>query len=259
MLQFLLQCAAQNFQCWQNAKWECQKSLIIRCVIRVICSVKVKRKEWRGWEGGLFQVTAWSFRERSSSGPRRAAILRQTKSTSICRSCCDHSQQCCSILVGPEIFESSTKGSSRADSISRQEEKEIFRRGRSSSRSPVNGGRRFAASYQPQDDAFGADHSGPAGPLAQVCSGSSGDRGGRPRWWRWARNAEPGCNARCPPSVDALYAGRRSGCGRDDHYHGGRAERRAEPGWGADRSRGCIADVHGAANRRCRVLIECDN
>jgi len=76
-----------------------------------------------GEEGGLFSSeTAWSFRERSLSGLRRAAILRQLKSTSICRSTMIRNNAA-RPFAGPEDLRSSAKEILRADSIPRRKKR----------------------------------------------------------------------------------------------------------------------------------------
>lgn len=74
-----------EFRCWRNEMWKMriQMDLIVR-TIRVICSVKVKRKE----NGGevFSSLIAWSFWEWSSGVVQDvAAILRQSNTISICQ------------------------------------------------------------------------------------------------------------------------------------------------------------------------------
>lgn len=84
----LLQYAAQNFDVdgMRCGRWEHKRTWLFVDVrtIRVICSVKVKRKE----DGGevFSSLTAWSFWVWSSGVIQdMAAILRQSNTISICQ------------------------------------------------------------------------------------------------------------------------------------------------------------------------------
>lgn len=96
--------AAQNFDVEWDGEWKHERTWLFVDVrtMRVICSVKVKRKEDEGVTGVAFfsSLIAWSFWERSLGvAQNMAAILRQSNSISICQYIFAISQRYSSVIL----------------------------------------------------------------------------------------------------------------------------------------------------------------